>query len=131
MSKQEDFPWIQWKLPSRIRITGVSITTRMDCCGHHFKNVEVRAGLVGINSTFNGKITVNDVCGRVKGEVYAEAGKVHKVECGSTLLSEYITVQIRDKSSTLTINELKYTTKPHSLLGNDIFYVYICFAQRV
>ena len=121
MSSTEDYPWIQWQLPGRIRITGVSIATRRDCCGYYFQNVEVRAGLDGINSTLQGlPITANEVCGKFEGpgNIYKE----YKVNCNSTLLASFITVQIMNLSAQLQVNELKYTTEPHALIGNNILY---------
>lgn len=117
ISTQEDYPWIQWQLPTRIRITGVSIANRNDCCGYHLKNVEVRAGIIGVNSTFKGNITVNDVCGTFEGP--GRHRQEYKVNCNSTLLASYITVQIMDQSAILQINELKYTTESRALFGNN------------
>ena len=83
--------------------------------------MEVRAGLEGINSTLQGlPITANEVCGKFEGpgNIYKE----YKVNCNSTLLASFITVQIMNLSAQLQVNELKYTTEPHALIGNNILY---------
>ena len=113
-SSREDYPWIQWELPRRIRITGVSIYIRYNW----FLGIgEVRAGLDPINSTMRGNnITSNDVCGTLQDA--KRTRYLYSVKCNSTILARYITVQMTQTSSTLVINELQYTTQPRALFGN-------------
>ena len=113
-SSREDYPWIQWELPRRIRITGVSIYIRYN---YYFGIGEVRAGLDPVNSTMRGdNITSNDLCGTLQDA--KRTRYMYSVKCNSTILARYITVQISQTSSTLVINELKYTTQPRALFGN-------------
>ena len=113
-SSREDYPWIQWELPRRIRITGVSIYIRYNW---FFGIGEVRAGLDPVNSTLKGNnITSNDLCGTLQDA--KRTRYMYSVKCNSTILARYITVQMTQESSILVINELQYTTQPRALFGN-------------
>ena len=128
MSKVEDYPWIQWQLPRSIRITGISIYT---VNGYYLGDVEVRVGINSINSTFDGNITVNDVCGSVQ-DPFRNRRKMYEVTCNSTMLATYITVQIKRFSTALTIGELRYTTEPRALFGNICSYIiYLYYILRI
>ena len=59
---------------------------------------------------------VNEICGKFEGP--GENDKEYFIKCGTPLFANYITVQINRTSSVLQINELKYTTEDHVLLGN-------------
>lgn len=115
VSEQENYPWIQWHLPMKERITGVSVANSHKY-GTRLKKIEVRAGTTGLVSTFKGQISLNKICGTFEGP--GESDKEYFVKCDAPIFANYITVQINDTSSILQINELKYTTEHHVLLGN-------------
>ena len=50
-SELEDYPWLQWHLPRQVKMLGITLTTRFDCCGSRLRDVEIRAGK---SSTKNG-----------------------------------------------------------------------------
>ena len=68
------------------------------------KNIEVRVGGLFIDENFSGIISKNDVCGTFKGP--GESGGVYTVNCKETILSEVITVQLKDDDSILQISSI-------------------------
>ena len=108
-TKKEDFPWIQWKLPAQVNITGIKLSSQ-DCSRLTsdcpvLRNIEVRAGRSSINDGVFGKITNNNVCGNFKGPGM-EAGE-YTIKCKNTLLADVISIQLLDDDSILQLRGIQ------------------------
>ena len=68
------------------------------------ESIEVRAGRSFTDDDFSGIITKNKVCGSFKGP--GERGGVYTVKCKEAILSDVITVQLKDDNSILQISSI-------------------------
>ena len=111
-SKKENFPWFQWKLPRKVIISGVTLVGRecpsgaksdQDDCPL-LRNLEIRAGESSIDSKFSGLITINSLCGNFKGP--GEDGGVYTINCDTAIVSDVITIQLKDDNSILQIKSI-------------------------
>ena len=105
-------PWLQWKLPSRTHVVGVSISdvsqsSKFDNKTHKTElvNYEIRAGLSSLPKNHQGEIVLNTLCGRV--EIRGGEDRVYPIVCNESILADYLTVQVRDDNAMLKINELE------------------------
>ena len=99
-TNEEDYPWIQWKLPSLTNVKGVTLNF-----GSSMRDVEVRAGNFSVRPNYRGKIDENMVCDIFKGP--SEVSEDYDLFCGDVILAEYVTIQILDDKTQLSINEMK------------------------
>ena len=76
-SELEDYPWLQWRLPRQVKMNGIIITTRFDCCGARLRDVEIRAGKSSIGNGYKGPIKGNEMCGKFPGP--GETGREHTI----------------------------------------------------
>ena len=104
-SELEDYPWLQWRLPRRIKMSGITLKNRINCCGNHLRDVEIRAGMHSVERDFKGRITKNKVCGKFEGP--GEYGGEYTINCDKEMLVDYITVQILDDNAILSINDIR------------------------
>ena len=112
-SKTEKMPWLQWKLPNRTKVAGVSISSEYGISKLHdntthkndLVNYEVRAGLSSLPANYKGRILKNVLCGRI--EIRGGEDRVYPIVCDQAIIANYITVQIIDDNAVLQINELE------------------------
>ena len=104
-TNEEDYPWIQWKLPSLTIVKGVTLNF-----GSSMRDVEVRAGNFSVRPNYRGKIDRNMVCDIFHGP--SKAGEDYNLFCGDVILAEYVTIQILDDKTHLSINEMKIESGP-------------------
>ena len=121
-SELEDYPWLQWRLPRQVKLRGITITTRYDCCGDRLRDVEIRAGKMATKDGYKGPLKLNELCGKFPGP--GETGKEHTITCGQTITSDYITIQILDDRAILALNEIRLETVSHgkALVLLDIYF---------
>jgi hypothetical protein len=110
-SELEDYPWLQWHLPRQVKMLGITLTTRFDCCGDRLRDVEIRAGKSSTENGFKGQIKVNELCGEFLGP--GETGKEHTITCDHAITADYITIQILDDRAILALNEIRLETVSH------------------
>ena len=89
-------------------MTGITIKNRIDCCGDHLRDVEIRAGKLPLSTNRNGRINVNEICGTLPGP--GEDGENYTIECEKEIDAEYVTVQILDDTAILSINDISILT---------------------
>ena len=111
-SKIEKLPWLQWNLPNRTKVFGVSISNeygisqfKNNTHKNDLVNFEVRAGLRSIPENYNGKISINELCGTI--EIRGGEDRVYPIICNKSILADYITIQMIDDDVMLQINELE------------------------
>ena len=114
-SRFERNPWLQWHLHDKTVVTGVTISTRRDCCGENLKNVTIRAGLQSLPHSYKGIIKNNTLCGVFEGP--GNTSMSYTINCTSAILADYITLQMMGNYTSLQINELAVVTEPHILKG--------------
>ena len=126
-SKKEDYPWIQWKLPRKINITKVTLMSRdcstfsqgVDC--QVLRLIEIRAGDSPIEADFSGRILTNKLCGTFIGP--GETGGEYTIECKEPILSDVITIQLKDDNSILQLNQIKIEKDNKGELRNTLFTI--------
>ena len=91
-----------------MKLSGVKITNRKDCCGSRLSDVEVRAGNTALQSNFTGKITANKICGKFEGP--GRNGENYTIDCEEEIMAEYVTIQIIDDNALLNISEIQIQT---------------------
>ena len=90
-----------------IRLVGVKIYNRKDCCGNRLKSVEVRAGKKTIDANCNGKITRNVLCGTFAGP--GATGREYTVTCNHPIDASIVTLQIVESGNQfLSLDEVEY-----------------------
>ena len=99
-STDEDYPWIQWKLPFLTLVKGLHVNF-----GASTRDIEIRAGNQTVGPNFKGKIDLNVICDILKGPT--ETKEDYKLFCGDMILAKYVTLQILDDKARLNINEMK------------------------
>ena len=119
-SKVEKLPWLQWNLPNRTNVLGVSISNeygiskfKNNTHKNDLVNFEVRAGLRSVSEltgvthylNHNAKISINELCGTI--EIRGGEDRVYPIICSKSILADYITIQIIDDNAMLQINELE------------------------
>ena len=111
-SKIEKMPWLQWNLPNKTRIKGISISNeygiskfRNNTHKSDLVNFEVRAGMTSLPEGHEGKITINQPCGKI--EIRGGEDRVYPVVCDNSILADYVTIQVIDDNAMLQINELE------------------------
>lgn len=103
----EDMPWLQWHLPDKAKVAGITISTsRFE--GELLKNIEVRAGFSALNSNFKGKIKVNKFCGKFIGP--GTNRRSYTILCSDPIPADVITVQTMENKTQLQINEIELIT---------------------
>ena len=107
-SKKEDFPWVQWKLPRKVSIAGITLVGR-DCPSKSpdcpvLRDIEVRAGTSFVDDNFTGIIAKNKLCGSFEGP--GDEGGIYTINCKNTILADVITVQLKDDDSVLQISSM-------------------------
>ena len=81
-----------------MKLSGVTIINRADCCGNRLRNVQVRAGR---SSTYN-----NAIVGTFKGP--GVSGAEHPIKFTKTIVVEYLQLQIiTDHKTYFQINGIK------------------------
>jgi len=108
-SKIENYPWLEIKLPQEMEVSSVTIINRKDCCGKRLKNAEVRVGMNPVPEGVNNKIEINTLCGFYEGP--GTTGQQAKIACEIPISAKYVTIQLKDRDTTLQINELKINKK--------------------
>jgi hypothetical protein len=98
-SNVEDYPWIQWKLPSPVSINSIIINF-----GGSMQDIQIRVGNNSVGTSFRGKINVNTICGKFDGP--SKAGEDYTIACKEELLATHVTVQILDDMASLEVNEI-------------------------
>ena len=99
-SKKEKMPWLQWKLPNRTKVAGVSISSEYGISKLHdntthkndLVNYEVRAGLSSLPANYKGRILKNVRCGSI--EIRGGEDRVYPIVCDQAIIANYITIQI-------------------------------------
>ena len=104
-TSEEDYPWIEWKLPFLTNVVGVILNF-----GGSMRDVEIRAGNDTVGPKFRGKINQNIVCDIFKGP--SEVEEDYNLFCGDVILAKYVTIQILDDKAQLSINEMKIESGP-------------------
>ena len=104
VSAKEDYPWLQIRLASPQVIAGLVIVNRYDSYGERLKNVEIRAGLAPVPNGFKGLLTVNKKVGSFPGP--GGSGQTHIINFAADTTAQYVTIQIRDRSAILQLNEV-------------------------
>ena len=90
-----------------IRLTGVKIYNRQNCCGDRLKSVEVRAGINSVEADYKGRITANSLCGTFVGPG-KDAG-VYTITCNTPIHANIVTLQIVESGEqTLQLDEVTY-----------------------
>ena len=115
-------PWLQWRLPSKTKIAGVTMSTP-STGGDLLRNVEVRVGNTKVDSEFRGRISVNKLCGEFLGP--GNNRRAYTIVCGSYIQADFITVQILNSNAKLQINELELITSFEGI--KNFGYKYIIF----
>ena len=110
-SELEDYPWLQWHLPRQVQMTGITLTTRYDCCGSRLRDVEVRAGKLSTTNGYKGQLSLNSLCGRFPGP--GETGREYTITCDHPITADYVTIQILDDRAILALNEIRIQTVYH------------------
>ena len=121
-SELEDYPWLQWHLPRQVKVLGITLTTRSDCCGERLQDVEIRAGKNSVENSFKGRIKVNELCQNFAGP--GETDKEHTIICDKPISAEYVTIQILDDRAILALNEIRLETVSHGKMPFIIVFVY-------
>ena len=94
-SKSENRPWLRVQIPV-MKLAGVGIINRKDCCGNRLKNVEIRAGMRPNLS--------NRIVAVFRGP--GRTGHTHVVRFRPHVVAKYITFQLRGRGI-LQINGIK------------------------
>ena len=114
-SDSERYPWFQIKFSATKTISTVTIVNRKDSNGWRLKDVEIRAGMAGVDPSFTKKrIQVNPICGTFPGP--GNDGGTYTILCEAPIKANYVTVQIVPNiefpnllpESILQINELTF-----------------------
>ena len=112
-SEEENYPWLEIKLPSPILISSLTIVNRRDDCWDRLRNLEIRAGMEPVPEGFtvrarghqgNGRLKVNSPCGHFAGPAEKLEGPV--ITFYQPTLAQYLTLQILERGY-LQINGLK------------------------
>ena len=70
-----------------------------------FKDVEIRAGKMSLDLTYQGSIVVNDICGYYLGPGVNSA--IYTIKCSPAIESDYITIQLMsNEPATLQLTEV-------------------------
>ena len=105
-------PWLELKLAEKTTVSSVTFQGNPACCWDLLKNVEVRAGILRLDTVEPGAfLDINTVCG-----VFVGPGGRNEeltVECSPPIEAEYITLQMKETGS-LQINELKVNGVPNA-----------------
>ena len=110
ISKNEEFPWFQWKFSKKHRyVAAVAIDFYKECIGSESKHVMVRLGMDPLNADARGKININKICGNQPAH-QPERGEYITFMCGKAIKARYMTVQV-DDHCTLAINEINLLGK--------------------
>ena len=100
-------PWLQWNLPERTKVAGVTISaSRFQ--GELLKNLEVRAGSYALDSSFKGKIGINKLCGKFLGP--GANRRSYTILCEEPISADFITIQTLENKTQLQINEVELIT---------------------
>ena len=83
------------------KIYNVTVGNRADCCGNKLENLEIRAGM-------KNDLT-NDVIARFKGP--GETGAQYGLPVTKVVVAEYMTFQLKKKSTYLMIQGIKINAK--------------------
>ena len=123
-SKKEDYPWVQWRLPWAVNVSGITIAIPgLLCpnCAESFQMVEVRAGKMALDPDYQGRIGINKKCGTFKGP--GKSKGQYKISCDddATILADFVTIQILDDNIVLGIDEIKIET---GMQGKVMFTLY-------
>ena len=118
-SSREDYPWLEWHLPTRSKIVGISITDRFYDIGDNLENIEIRAGTTSIDTNHRGKIIMNQFCGSFRGP--GKNKRVYVVMCKEEIMADYITLQRMETDSILVISEIEIITEQEGTLLNQWF----------
>jgi hypothetical protein len=127
---------LQWNLPNRTKVFGVSISNEYGISQFNnnthkndLVNFEVRAGLRSVSelSDFSpgihkGKIAINELCGTI--EIRGGEDRVYPIICSKSILADYITIQMIDDNAMLQINELEVIKDADSKKKIYIRYFY-------
>ena len=107
ISENETYPWHMRMFDQPMRLVGVKIYNRKDCCGNRLKSVEVRAGKQIIDANFNGKIKANTLCGTFDGPGVDRG--VYTVTCLHPIEANIVTLQIVESGhQILELDEVEY-----------------------
>ena len=102
-------PWLQWHLPAKTKIIGLTISTPYTYIGgEQLRNVEVRAGATNVDSSLKGRIAVNKLCGKFTGP--GANRRAYTIVCENSIPADFITLQTLKNNATLQINELELIT---------------------
>ena len=100
-------PWLQWHLPEKENVVGITISTP-SVGGELLRNMEIRAGTKKLEPGFRGKISENILCGKFTGP--GGNRRAYTITCESNILADFITIQMLEENSQLQINELELVT---------------------
>ena len=101
---------IKTEFKHTIKLAGVRLYNRRNCCGNRLKNIMVRAGRTRIGDDYSGIITQNTFCGNFTGPG-ANSG-VYVVTCPSPIIANVITIQIvQSGNQTLHLDEVEFITE--------------------
>ena len=106
-SKTERMPWLQWQLPEKENVVGITISTP-SVEGELLRNVEIRAGTTKLEAGYRGKISTNTFCGKFSGP--GGNRRAYTILCESKILADFISIQMLEENSQLQINELELVT---------------------
>jgi len=99
---RRSYPWWTSSMPSKGVLTGVTITTRADCCSSTISRAHVYVG----NTTWNGSGDKKrfSLCGRVPKEI--KRGSPITVSCSTPVFGKYIAVYLPKKRASLSLCEV-------------------------
>ena len=113
-SNSQQHPWFKAVFYSTIRLTGVRLYNRQDCCGDQLKNVAIRAGITPIGESA-GVITQNTYCGHFSGP--GVNSSIHDIYCPFPINSNIVTIQIVEPGDQiLELDEVQFITE-----GRDMY----------
>ena len=119
VSRKEDFPWLQWHLPMKRNISGVTVSLSNIGTPLGVRNFEVRVGNEPVRPGMNGNILKNELCGKFVG-VDDNDRKVYTIMCERNVFVEYVSIQIVEQDVKLAINEVEIiATSEGNILAQD------------
>jgi len=109
-SRTEDYPWLQLTFPPGY-VGGVEIVTRFGCCAERVRDLEFRAGMDPVPSSFKGRLSVNTKVATFPGPADKNL-ETYRIIFDEKVRAQYITMQKTKTGVTLEINEVKILIEP-------------------
>ena len=94
ITQHEYRPWLQVEFSYLKRVTGITLTTRLDCCGDRFLYVGVHVGNI---AAIDNELSSNPMCYYYPGPT--TNGNTIAMNCGTPLIGKYLLIQMRGSAT--------------------------------